>query len=411
MRSGLVSRLLTLLLVVVGVVAGLAIGEVALRMRPGSSKTYMVGDPVFHHRLRPNLDMRVLGVGLVTNSLGMRSREVGPRAPAGTFRILLLGDSFTEGLGLELPDTVGARVEAMLNAAGCGRAFEVINAGVASYSPILEYVQLNRVGLALHPDLVVLNFDMTDVHDDLVRTPLAVLDRDGLPVAVPNNRRREAALLMPPIPKPRFLRFLDPVERAANRLVLFQELRQSPLGAALFGPVRLTPERMVALGLAGNAQYDIEAITRDEETPETREGWHLTERYIAGIHRLAREHGIPFALVVYPHAQQVAADESPDGRRRQALGPGLYTSDRPFRVLAELGRRDGFPVIDLLALFRARHVPDKPMFRRNDMHHTPRGARILGEGVFAGLVERGLVPCAASPAHRPASPQLTQGRR
>lgn len=319
---------------IAGLVVGVAIAEVVLRMRPGSTKSYMAGDPIFHHRLKPNVDMQVLGVHLVTNSLGMRSREVEPRPPGGAFRILLLGDSFTEGLGLEMADTMGARLETMLNARRCGRGFEVINAGVASYSPILEYVQLKRVGLGLHPDLVLLNFDMTDVHDDLVRTPLAVLDRDGLPVSVPNNRRREAAPLLPPIRKPRVLRFLDPVERVANRLVLYQELRQSPLGAVLFGPVRLTPERMTALGLAGNAQYDIEAITRDEETPETRAGWHLTERYIAGIDRLAREHGIPFALVVYPHAQQVAADESPDGRRRQGLGPGLYASGRPFRVLA-----------------------------------------------------------------------------
>lgn len=410
MPHRLVGRLLTLLLTVASLVGGLVIVEVGLRMRPSSGKSYMGGDPVFHHRLKPSVRARAMGVEIATNAHGMRNREIGPRVPGGPFRVLLLGDSFTEGQGLEVADTMGAALESMLNGGACRRAFEVINAGVASYSPILEYVLLERVGLALEPDLVLLNFDMTDVHDDLIRTALAVLDQDGLPLAVPDDRRREAALLLPPIAKPSLLRVLDPLERRANHLLLYQELRRSSIGAALFGPVRLTAERMAALGLTGNVQYDIEAITRDEETPETRAAWRLTERYISGIFRRSHERRIAFALVVYPHAQQVAADESPEGRRRHALGPGLFASDRPFRTLAALGQREGFAVIDLLGLFRARHTPGDPLFRHDDIHHTRRGARVFAEGVFAGLVDHALVPC-ARPGARRDRPSATSGAR
>src|SRR5207245_8875160 len=110
-----------------------------------------------------------------------------------------------------------------------------------------------------------------------------------------------------------------------------------------------------------------------------------TERYIAATNRMARGHGAAFALVVYPRADQVAADASPEGRRRHALGPGLFGSTRPFDILVELGRREGFPVLNLLALFRARERPNDPLCRADDIHHNLPGARL-----FAGVVVDGL---------------------
>ncbi len=367
-------RVLTprLIAVAVGLLFALAIVEVGLRFRAAGEHRYMASDPLLHHRLKPNLRTRVSGVEFNTNSLGLREREITRPKPAGVFRVLMLGDSFTEGAGLPVEATVAKRVESALNGHGCRTTVEVLNAGVASYSPILEYLQLKHLGLALQPDLVVLNFDMTDVHDDWVRTAVARLDADGLPVA---------------------FRFLDPIERGMNRLVAYQELRRSGVGQNLLGPLRLTPERAAILGLEGDPQYDLEAITRDQDSPKLRAAWRLTERYIAATNRMARGHGAAFALVVYPHAQQVAADASPEGRRRHALGPGLFGSTRPFDILVELGRREGFPVLNLLALFRARERPNDPLFRADDIHHTRAGARVFAEGVVDGLDRLELVPC------------------
>jgi len=382
-----------LIAVAVGLVFALAIVEVGLRFRAPGDHRYMTSDPLFHHRLKANLRTRVGGVEFNTNSLGLRDREVTRPKPPGVFRVLMLGDSFTEGAGLPIETTVAKRVEAALNGHGCRTTVEVLNAGVASYSPILEYLQLKHMGLALQPDLVVLNFDMTDVHDDWVRTAVARLDAEGLPVAVPGDRRLEAALLIPPVWKPALLRFLEPIERAMNRLATYQEFRRSDVGQSVLGPLRLTPERVAKLGLEGDPQYDLEAVTRDQESPKLRDAWRVTERYIAATNRIARSHGAAFTLVVYPHAQQVAAEASPEGRRRHALGPGLYGSTRPFEILAELGRREGFPVLNLLALFRARERPNEPLFRTDDIHHTRAGARVFAEGVVEGLDRLELVPC------------------
>jgi hypothetical protein len=353
----------------------------------------MAEDAVYHHRLRPNLAIQAHGAPFTTSSLALRDREYAVPKPAGTFRIVMLGDSFTEGAGLADDQTVAKRVEAELRRGACGDHVDVVNTGHGSYSPILEYLLLRDVGLRLQPDLVLVNFDMTDVHDDFVRTRIARLDARGLPLAVPPNRRVETALTMPPVLPHGALG----LEKRLAYSAVWQALRRSKPGRWLFGRFALTASQIEAKGLIGDLQYDRLALARDQDFPDVREGWTLTRHYLSGIHELARTHGAALALVVYPHAYQVSAGASPGGRERMGIGPGLFASTRPFAILEELGARDRFPVINLLALFRQREPMEGPLFRDDDFHHTPAGAAVFAEGVLAGLRERRLVPCDAGP--------------
>ena len=380
------------LLVLVGLSGGLALAEVVLRFQPPrESRAFMTADPVFHHRLRPNFDAPVQRLRFTTNSLGLHDREYPIPKPAGTYRILMLGDSFTEGGGLPNDGSVAKLVETELRRGACGPRVDVINAGHSSYSPILEYLLLRDVGLRLEPDLVVLNFDMTDVHDDFIRTRLATLDADGLPVAVPPNRRIETALTLPPI-LPRALR---PLENRLAYSSVYQLFRRSKPGFWLFGRGEQTQPQLEARGLIGNLLQDRLAIARDEDFPDVRRGWALTLRYLAGVHELARRHHVPFALVVYPHAYQVSATASPMGRERMGMAQGLFASTRPFTILESFGAARGVPVINLLDLFREREPVQGPLFRERDFHHTAAGTAVFAEGIVRGLRARRLVPCDA----------------
>ena len=369
---------------------GIGLAEVYFRLvRPPTRHAYMTEDRVLHHRIRPNLDVISSGVRFTTNSLGLRDRDYPMPKPPGTFRILMLGDSFTEGGGLDIDDTVAKVVEAGLRRGRCGMVVDVVNAGHGSYSPILEYGLLRDVGLRLQPDLVILNFDMTDVHDDVVRTRIARLDARGLPTAVVGNRRIETWLIMPPVlPRP-----FHALEDWVGRLAAYQALRKSRLGLSWFGRFNLSQPELEARGLIGNLRFDHLALARDADFPDVRAGWALTRRYLSGIHEMARRHGAGFALVVYPHAYQVSATASPGGRERFGMGAGLFASTRPFAILEEFGAREGIPVIDLLALFREREPVQGPLFRQDDFHHTRAGAAVFGEGVLAGLRSLRLVPC------------------
>lgn len=88
--------------------------------------------------------------GLVTNELGMRDEPFDDRRPGR--RILVVGDSFTEGLGVERDEAWPQQLEQRLSAR---RPTQVWNAGVTSYSVLqmrqaaAEYVPIIR------PDLVI----------------------------------------------------------------------------------------------------------------------------------------------------------------------------------------------------------------------------------------------------------------
>jgi hypothetical protein len=140
-------------------------------------------------------------------------------------------------------------------------------------------------------------------------------------------------------------------------------------------------------------QYDPLAVTREGDFPQHRAAWELTERYIVGIRDAARARGIPFALTTYPHGHQISEVESPEGRLKLGVGPGLYPSERPFQILEALGRREGFPVINLLGFFRDRERTDWPLYRRDDFHHDFSGVFVLAEGLRNELLARRLVPC------------------
>jgi hypothetical protein len=149
----------------VWLVAGLVVAELVARRwpRPPDPFAYIDADPVLHHRLRPSYTANRRGVEFRINALGLKDREYPPGKPPGVFRILMLGDSYTEGFGLPVEQAMPKQVERLLAGGRCSRPIEVVNGGVSSYSPILEYLFLLHVGLALDPDLIVLSFDMTDV--------------------------------------------------------------------------------------------------------------------------------------------------------------------------------------------------------------------------------------------------------
>lgn len=125
------------------------------KMRP----PLYAADPVLGFRLKPNhFDI---------SSQGLREDKIySYQKPANTFRILMLGDSFTEGDEIPREKTFSKLLEARLNTQTDSRTYEVINAGVRGGSPLQYYLWLKTEGLKFNPDLIILNFylgnDITD---------------------------------------------------------------------------------------------------------------------------------------------------------------------------------------------------------------------------------------------------------
>ncbi len=117
-------------------------------------------DPLIGHRHGPNRKAFLMGVWLQTNSQGLRDREYSFEKPAGVLRVLMLGDSLTEGWGVPEQDTFVRRVERLYSDHGVKA--EVINTGVGNWNTIQEVEFFMTDAYRYNPDIIVLNYAIND---------------------------------------------------------------------------------------------------------------------------------------------------------------------------------------------------------------------------------------------------------
>jgi lysophospholipase L1-like esterase len=166
-----------LLLLLLGLLASLAVPEIAMRvldvsprpLAPLELKSYRLsGDPVLRYEYRPGLragdaHFDALHAGFTTNAHGFRDVELPLEKPAGEVRILALGDSTTAGNGVpELEHTWPKRLERRFAEAGHEER-RVLNLGVGGYQPLQEARLLELRGLAFEPDLVLVLLSLNDL--------------------------------------------------------------------------------------------------------------------------------------------------------------------------------------------------------------------------------------------------------
>src|SRR5256885_2685078 len=114
-------------------------------------------NPLIGHEHRPYAHAHLMGVDVATNSLGHRDREFPVERHPGVPRVIMLGDSLTEGWGVRFEETASKRLEALF--ARAGRQVEVINTGVGNYGSVQEVEAFMTRDTPFRPDVVALNFD------------------------------------------------------------------------------------------------------------------------------------------------------------------------------------------------------------------------------------------------------------
>jgi hypothetical protein len=153
------ARMLTVLLVFVTVVLALAALETVTRFiyrditTTGDNRSYFV-----HKWLRQNPPS--------LNRYGFRERDFSPIPLKDTYRIAVIGDSFTYGQGIPESDRMTNLLEAYLNRPDSLVAFEVLNFG-RSGTDTSEHVRfLNDYVLRIKPNFVLLQWFVNDVRND-----------------------------------------------------------------------------------------------------------------------------------------------------------------------------------------------------------------------------------------------------
>jgi hypothetical protein len=119
--------------------------------------------------LLPSVQRTLFGQPFITNQFGMHDDPVEVEKSDGTFRIAVLGSSIEMGWGVKHQDTYINQFEEWLNTHSAllglvpPRRFEVLNFGVAAYSPMQRLEALRDKVLRFRPDLVIYSATTLDV--------------------------------------------------------------------------------------------------------------------------------------------------------------------------------------------------------------------------------------------------------
>lgn len=381
----------------------LAVAILELGLRAFSKKTYGLDpcvslDKNFHHVMIPDSFCRFKtdewDVNYQINSLGLRDKDIASdRAEA--FRVLFLGDSFAQGHGVDLENSMSKLLEKKLNKAG-GRNFEVVNAGVFGYSPLVEYLWLLKEGVSLKPDLVIVAFSVTDFFEDRQRfrellTSYPELLEDELENKIEQGETEFNFGLINtstnPVSDQKIYAGLIPYE-------IKQWLRNNLKTYGLladFIKKKNQPVQQDSLH-QGDIDRDIVAIMRGDKIIQSdyEKLFGLPLKHLAMMRKLLDENNIPLVLIGVPDAVQVSDSEWPN---RTALGYPVHFEDPrgPFQdELAKRLRKADINFIDLLEDFKTSNI--FPLYFTRDGHFRESGHQLSSDLIFDGLQSLDLTP-------------------
>ena len=290
-----------------------------------------------------------------TNSLGLRDREIELKKRAGVQRIVVAGDSFAWGWGVNDGDNFASRLM-------IGRPDrEVINLGVINYNVVQEMKYFERVGEQLQPDVVLLAFCMNDIvgstYDFLAR-------RVGRPPA-----RHEPARGM-----------LRVKQTIADHSVVYQLANDVVMTHR--GLMRLAVRLGLKDVLNGYEALDYNVRPFLKQYPlELANEWNTAMAQVLQFKSITDAHGVRLIVAIIPALQSV---------ERSALEGSLATSiyetddfdlDRPYGAIASLAQQSGIEFINPTAAFRAAESLGIRLYLKGDMHFNAEGHRLFAKTI------------------------------
>ncbi len=280
----------------------------------------------------------------------------------------MLGDSFTFGKGVNSDQTFAALLENDLNESKKSDVvYEVINGGCSSYSPILEYLLLIDKGLAIDPDLVILNYDISDVQDDYKYANISEFDERGKPIRVR------------PINVQWF--YTEPEKRVDATIPWF---RNSKFYALIVEQLyRLVGARDMpfyyekAKIISGDIEYDRDLPMR-ENAGDWKRYFDHSAKYLTLIRDVLFAKGARFVITAYPYGVLVNGKEWSEGRSIRGFDKKQYSTEL-FQYLEDYTAEYNIPFVNMLADFLT--ASDFPLFYSYDGHFTPAGHRVAARSI------------------------------
>ncbi len=289
------------------------------------------------------------------NSLGLRGRETTIEKPAGAFRILTLGDSWTFGEGVDDGETYSMQLENLLrDYCPPEKRCEVINGGYASgRGPDEAYVFLKNKGIRFRPDVVILGSFVNDTFD-LGYNNWDKVDKRGLPVEISSqifivdengqygyNYNNSMNLFLPKILRLSFLRRFHLTTLIQSKYIEHYLLRK---------------------------KFDTMLLLNHPDAKEFERLWNKYYKVVDGMAEICRNNGARLLVMAIPYSG-ATADE-----------------------LFDMGKHLSDHGILFLNLYPAYHGTKDSYFFSGDGHWNAAGHKRTAFIIFKYLEQNGWLP-------------------
>lgn len=330
-----------------------------------STSDFYQPDPELGWRPRPQVSgvherRRSFRSTFRTNSRGLRDRDYPLARVPGLVRIVVLGDSFTWGYGVNDQEVFTERLEALLD------SVEVINLGVAAYGLAQEIAYLRREGFLYNPDMVILALCLNDIPEAGSTVEQIVLRRTQ---AGPGERARGGV-------DPRgYLRTRSSLyhfvsDRVNTNPHLVKALIRLGLKSPLRGLEQLDPSLSPALVAP---------------PPWLQEAWEATGDALMTLKTMTAQRGIVLVVAVIPSLQSVSRRAFRQSIAYSVAREHDFDLDKPYRVLRELATGCGAVFVDPVERFRASAAAGARLYLPRDMHLSAEGHLLLAKAIAEAI--------------------------
>ncbi len=295
------------------------------------------------------------------------------------FRILALGDSYTEAFALDLPLSWPKQLERQLTSPGVGQRHEVVNMGRSAMGTGTEYLEYLAEGRKYKPDVVILLFVPNDFTDNS-----RALNHSLQPYFYLSGGRLESDTSFTQSRVYQFQKLIQPLKQSYH-LVRF--------GAEVY--YRVSARLQLRSQQPGRPSSGEEVLTEEEQGAV-----ELTERILLELARAVQRDGGRFVLVIGTSLAEVNWRPSPGAA---ADAHALLTSETS-QIISTFAEREGLNYLDLgpvLAEYSREHRTWIHGCDENGGagHWSRAGQTEAAQAIGRFLLEKGLVtnPAAQSP--------------
>ncbi len=425
--SGLKQALTSVIIIIFGIIIAILIIEISLTIIPtGKWKTLLSKNPARYTLYQVNRNVGWVhvpdghlnwhgtgeyNVDVRMNSLGLRDYERTYQKPPGTYRILVLGDSFAEGLQVPLEQLFSVKVEKCLNHL-LDQKIEVINTGISAYNPGDEMLFFTHIGAKYQPDLVlIIIFTGNDIKE-MIRS----VDNDNMLLSFGGYQfylqdgQLEKQWLEWATPDYEISSLEHFLRAYSNLYYIFYSPNStvSDDSSKMMGlqqPTTSSPPQpdLKTDNLPAYA-YDKDLIIYAQDfphnpivPPQIRELWTLFKAPFLTLQAGTKAQNSRLGAVIIPKASQVndAVFDAWIAERRERYG-GLQESEwsayAPPKAITKFLTEQDIPTLDLLPHFQTyNETDDSALYFQQDGHFNQKGHQLTANLICNWLIEAELV--------------------